>query len=201
MGRLPFLNLSFIVLVLTVMMATQKMAPETYHSEDDFSEFSESAPQVHGPFVRPNDDYIRQVLPPSLARIAGRFAQAWQRAQILAEWPIESNSTQWEKSYAPTLVEKELIEARFHVANAEVYEWSIKNRQKTVAELNQAERFLQDARPLVKKPALATVERVTKELELMKTDTTGEGATQPANYETIKMDLDRVIGWVRAPGL
>ncbi len=199
MGRLPFLNLTFIVLLLTLMMM-QKMAPGIYHSEDDFAEFNESAPQLRGPSVRPNGDYIRQ-LSPSLAHIAGHFAQAWQRAQILAEWPIESNTAQWEKSYAPTLVEKELIEARFHVENAEVYEWSIKNRQKTVAEINQAERFLQDARPLVKKPALATVERVAKELELVKLDSTGEGASQPANYETIKMDLDRVIGWVRAAGL
>jgi hypothetical protein len=182
------------------MMMMQKMAPGTYHSEDDFAEFSESAPQLNGPSVRPSGDYIRQ-LSPSLNRIAGHFAQAWQRAQILAEWPIESNAAQWEKSYAPTLVEKELIEARFHVENAEVYEWSIKNRQKTVTEINQAERFLQDARPSVKKPALATVERVTKELELMKLDSTGEGASQPANYEIIKMDLDRVIGWVRAAGL
>ena len=99
------------------------------------------------------------------------------------------------------MVEKELIEARFHVENAEVYEWSIENRQKTVAELNKAERFLDDARgSLNKKPVLATIERVTKELETMEADTTGKRASQLANYESVKTDLDHVIDWVRMLG-
>jgi hypothetical protein len=196
MWRLPFLNLTFIVLVLLIV-TMQKLAPETQPSEDGFTEFSESA---SGHSVRPDGGYVG-LLSGSVTRIAGRFAQVWQRAVILTEWRIENNTAQWEKSYASTMVEKELIEARFHVKTAEVYEWSINNRQKTMAELNQAERFLQNARPSIKKPALATIERVTKELELMKIDTTGEGASRPANYETIKADLDRVIDWVRTARL
>jgi len=36
-------------------------------------------------------------------RIMGRLLKAGQRAKILADWPIESNTAQWEKSYSPTL--------------------------------------------------------------------------------------------------
>ena len=199
MWRLPFLNLTFIVLVLLIV-TMQKWAPETQLSEDDFTEFGESTPEIRGHSVRADDGYVSQISA-SFTRIADHLAQLWEQGEILAEWPIENNAAQWEKSYASTIAEKELIEARFHVEAAEVYEWSINNRQKTMAELNQAERFLQSARPLIKKPGFATIERVTKELELMKIDTTGAGASRPANYETIKADLDRVIDWVRAAGL
>src|SRR5262250_133974 len=148
-----------------------------------------------------NLDYIGQLSAP-LAPIAHALAELWQRTQILAEWPIENNTTQWEKFYASTLVEKELIEARFHVENAEVYEWSIENPQKTVTELNRrAERFLDDARASInKKHILVTIERVTKELETMEADATGKGVSQPANYESVKTDLDHVIDWVRILG-
>ena len=137
----------------------------------------------------------------SLMGVARHFAQVWQRTEMLAEWRIESESAQWEKARASTIVEKELIEARSHVETAEVYEWVIKNRQKTTVELNRAEGFLEKTRPLIKEPALATVERVTKELDLMKRDTAGEEASRLANYEIIKTDLDRVIDWVRTVGL
>jgi hypothetical protein len=199
MWRLRFLNLTFFILLLTIM-TMQRLAPGTKLSEDDLTEFSESAPAVRRSSVRLIDGYTSQ-LSASFTHSAEDVAQAWRQAEILAEWPIENDTTQWEKAYASTNVEKELIEARFHVENAEVYEWAIKNRQKTMVELKQAEGFLENARPLIKNPALATVEQVTKELELMKIDTMGEGASRPANYEIIKTDLDQVIGWVRTAGL
>jgi hypothetical protein len=45
-----------------------------------------------------------------------------------------------------------------------------------------------------------TIDAVTKELEIMKSNIPGEGASRPANYETVKTDLDRVIDWVRTTG-
>jgi hypothetical protein len=166
-------------------------------SEDDFTEFNNGAGHARDSSIGLGGIYISQLL----ARIADELAQVRRRTEILTEWRIENNTTRWEESYASTPVERDLIEARFHVENAEVYEWSIENRQKTTAELNQAERFLRDTRPLLGKPALATVDRVTKELEIMKIDTTSEGASQPANYETVKADLDRVIDSVRSARL
>jgi hypothetical protein len=199
MWRQRFLNLTFIVLLLT-MLTARELVLVTQPPQDELMELSEGASQVRATFIRFNVGYISQLYPP-FTRIGRKLAQLRQRTQILAEWPIESNTTQWEKYYASTMVEKELIEARFHVENAEVYEWSIENRQKTVAELNKAERFLDDARgSLNKKPVLATIERVTKELETMEADTIGKRASQPANYESIKTDLDHVIDWVRMLG-
>jgi hypothetical protein len=198
MWRLPFLNLTFMFLLLAIM-TMQKLAPGTQHLESDLSEFSEGAPQVRAHSVRLDARYLSQ-LSAFFTDIADHLAQVWQRAEILAEWPIENDTAHWYESYAPTSVEKDLIEARFHVENAEVYVWSIKNRQKTMAELNQAERFVQNARPLIKRPALMTIDAVTKELEIMKSNIPGEGASRPANYETVKTDLDRVIDWVRTTG-
>ncbi len=199
MWRFPFLNLTFVILVLTIM-TMQRWAPRRQPSEDDFTEFSQRNSQVQGSYLGADSAYPTR-LSQSLMGVARHFAQVWQRTEMLAEWRIENESAQWEKARASTIVEKELIEARSHVETAEIYEWVIKNRQKTTVELNRAEGFLEKTRPLIKAPALATVERVTKELDLMKTDTTGEEASRLANYEIIKTDLDRVIDWVRTVGL
>ena len=187
MSRQRLLNLTFVLLLM--ILAMQKLASVTQQSD-----------QVRATSVGLNGGYISQ-LSASLAPVTHALAQLWRRTQILAEWPIENNTTQWEKFYASTVVEKELIEARFHVENAEVYEWSIENPKKTIAELNRAERFLYDACPAINKtPLLATIERVAKELEIMEANTTGEGASQPANYEAVKTDLDHVINGVRTAG-
>lgn len=199
MWRFPFLNLTFVILVLTIM-TMQRWAPRRQPSEDDFTEFSQRNSQVQGSYLGADSAYPTR-LSQSLMGVARHFAQVWQRTEMLAEWRIENESAQWEKARASTIVEKELIEARSHVETAEIYEWVIKNRQKTTVELNRAEGFLEKTRPLIKAPALATIERVTKELDLMKTDTAGEEASRLANYEIIKTDLDRVIDWVRTVGL
>ena len=194
MWRQRLLHLTFIVSLLTIVMM-QKLAPATQQLE-----FSEAASQLRSNFIRLSGSYAAQ-LSASFTPMTRAWAQLWQRTEIFAEWPIENSTTEWEKTYASTAVEKELIEARFHVENAEVYEWSIENRQKTLTELDLAERFLKDVRPLVKKPALDTIERLTTELDTMKIDTTGAGASRPLDYENIKTDLDRVIHWVHITGL
>jgi hypothetical protein len=199
MGRLPFLNLTFVILVLT-MMTVQRLAPRTQASEEDFTEFSQSVAEARSSYGL-SDGGSTTGLAKSLVRVAHHFAQAWERAEILAEWRIENESADWEKAYASTIVEKKLIDARAHVENAEVYEWAIKNRQKTMAELNQAEHSLENARSLVKTPALATIDRVARELEFMKIDASDEQASRMGDYANIKMDLDRVIDWVRTTGL
>ena len=177
-----------------------RWVPQRQPSEDDFTEFSQSNSEVQGSYLRADGAYPTG-LSKSLMGVARHFAQVWQRTEMLAQWRIESESAQWEKARASTIVEKELIEARSHVETAEVYEWVIKNREKTTVELSRAEGFLEKTRPLIKEPALATVERVAKELDLMKTDVTGEEANRLADYEIIKTDLDRVIDWVRTVGL
>jgi len=190
MWRKPFLHLTFIILLLS-MLTMREFVRVTEPSDDDF------ITETHRSLAILSFDYAGKLSVP-LATIGQALVQLWQRTQILAEWPIENNTAQWEKFYASTAVEKELIEARFHVENAEVYEWSIKNPQKTVRELNRAERFLYDARPSIdRKPVLVFIEQVTRELETMKADTHDKRASQPANYEAVKTDLDRMINSIR----
>ena len=199
MKRLRFMNATFIILLFAIM-TLQKFAPLTRPFETPLAEFNAgvSRDRAHsGHFDAP---YLSQ-LAGFFIRLADSLAKARQRSEILAEWPLENNTAQWNEYYAATSVEKDLIEARFHVENAEVYDWALKNKQKTVLELDKAEHLVQNARPQVKKPALMTIETVTSELEIMKTDATGGGASRPANYETVKKDLDRVIDWVHTAGL
>ena len=190
MWRKPFLHLTFVILLLS-MLTMRELAVVTEPSEDDFIS------EAHRSLMLVNVDYLGKLSAP-LAPIGQALVQLWQQTQILAEWPIENNTAQWEKFYASTAAEKELIEARFHVENAEVYEWSIKSPQKTVRELNRAEGFLDDARPSIDKtPVLASIEQVTREIELMKADTNEKRISQPANYEAVKTDLDHMIHSIR----
>ncbi len=52
MWRFPFLNLTFVILVLTIM-TMQRWAPRRQPSEDDFTEFSQSNSQVQGSYLAP----------------------------------------------------------------------------------------------------------------------------------------------------
>ena len=194
-----FLNLTFIIL-LFALITLQKFVPLEPYFENHRVEFR--AGSSTGPeFSIQSDTRRLSELTGLFRRLADSLAETRLRTEILAEWPLESNTVQWSEFYATTPVEKDLIAARFHVENAEVYEWALKNQQKTMAELDKAERFVQDARPLIKKPALITIDTVASELEMMKTDAAGVGAGRPANYETVKKDLDRVIRWVHTTGL
>ena len=113
MWRFPFLNLTFVILVLTIM-TMPKWVPQRQFSEDDFTEFSQSNSQVQSSYLRADSAYPTRVSK-SLMGVARHFVQVWQRTEMLAEWRIESESAQWEKARASTIVEKELIEARSHV--------------------------------------------------------------------------------------
>ena len=194
-----FLNLTFIIL-LFALITLQKFAPLEPYFENDRVEFR-AASSTDPEFSIQSDTRRLSQLTGFFRRLADSLAETRLRTEILAEWPLESNTVQWSEYYATTPVEKDLIAARFHVENAEVYEWALKNQQKTMAELNKAERFVQKARPLIQRPVLITIDTVTKELETIKADTTGEQASRPANYETVKRDLDRAIDWVHTAGL
>jgi hypothetical protein len=194
-----FLNLTFMIL-LFALITMQKLAPLVPYFENDGGEFRAGSSKDPEFSIQSNTRRLSQ-LTVFFRRLADSLAETRLRTEILAAWPLESNTVQWSEYYATTPVEKDLIAARFHVENAEVYEWALRNQQKTMAELNKAERFVQDARPLIKNPALITIDTVANELAMMKTDAAGEGAGRPANYETVKKDLDRVIRWVHTTGL
>ena len=87
MSRLPFVNLTFIILVWLIV-TMQKWPPGTQPSEDDFTEFGESAPEIRGPSVRPDDGYASQISA-SFTRIAGHFAQFWERGRSSPSGPLK----------------------------------------------------------------------------------------------------------------
>ena len=58
--------------------------------------------------------------------------------KVFNEWLMEYNTSQWELFRALSPAETDLIEARFHVANAEVFTDGISENDRAIKELDRA---------------------------------------------------------------
>lgn len=180
MSRLPVLNLIF-VLVLITILAIQHSASVFAPGENAIEPVSYDPAQVlnSGPLTVKSEmavDYLRDL---------------WGRAMIIKEWTIEYRTTAWERMFAPRGAERDLIEARFHVANAEAFGSATGEIQKAENELERADRFLQNALPLVTDKLLPTLMAIRKELTDAKMEL--QSGPDTASDEQIKADLDWMI--------
>ncbi len=112
---------------------------------------------------------------------------------IMKEWLLEYETTYWEGIYAARGAENDLVEARFHVANAEVFGAATGEKQRAKVELDRADRYLQKALPVVGDNALLALEAIRNELTAAKMDLETLDPTTQTSDERIKADLDRVI--------
>jgi hypothetical protein len=90
----------------------------------------------------------------------GFFSELWRRSIMMREWMLECETTYWETLRAASGAEADLVEARFHLANAEVFAAAFGEPQKATIELERTERYLVSAQPSVEKnalPVLATI--------------------------------------------
>jgi hypothetical protein len=129
--------------------------------------------------------------------VIGQLDQLWQRSIMMQQWMLEYKTSSWQSMHAPSGAEADLIEARFHVANAEVFGAALGEKTKTKVELDRAENDLIAARPLVADPILPAVESIRQELEGAKTDLTSIRSESRDHYEKIKTDLDHLIKTLR----
>ena len=117
----------------------------------------------------------------------------WQRTMILKEWMVEYQAASWESLFAPRGAASDLLDARFHVANAEVFGAATSEIQKAESELERADRDLQTALPLVTASMLPALNAIRKELSDAKLQLENlEPGTATAD-EQIKADLDQAI--------
>ena len=117
----------------------------------------------------------------------------WQRAMIMRQWIDEYETANWGKAHAASGAEDDLIEARFHVATAEVFAVALAKKQRAEVELASAERYLRKALPLVRQEMAPILEAIEKELADAKTGLETTDPDAEASDEQIKIDLDWAI--------
>lgn len=183
MWNQSFFNFCFLMLLLTVLTAHQPFALLARTSGVDL----DTDDQISSPIVRPAE--VRDAM--------SFFEKTWRRAMVMREWLMESNSSQWEIFNAANPAETDLLEARFHVSNAEVLAAAMSENDRAVKELARAENSLETVQALVNRslaPQLETVENEITAAERSEADL----AFSNVSFETIKTNLDHLIQTVHA---
>jgi hypothetical protein len=189
--RLPLLNF-FFVLVLITFLALQHSASVFAPAETRYESIS------YDPYRRHSHAKSDQVwtgihLVGRLGTAFGHLNDLWQRSMIMKEWLLEYQTSYWERIDAARGAESDLVEARFHVANAEVFDAAMGEQQRAKIELDRADRYLQKALPVVGDNTLLAVEAIRSELTAAKMDLETVDPHTQTSDERIKTDLDRVI--------
>src|SRR4026208_529178 len=137
MWRIPILNLCLLLVVITIL--------PLHHSASFYAPFE-------GRFNPARDrGYSYAVTDPvgssgrsgsSLMTALGSLSELGQRAMIMKQWMLEYEATYWEKLRAARGAESDLVEARFHVSNAEAFAAAIGEKQRAKGELGRADRYL-----------------------------------------------------------
>ena len=191
MWRLPLLNFLF-VLVLITFLALQHSASVFAPAETRYEPVSNGS--YRGRFYAESDQAWSSIrLASGLGTALGHLSDLWQRSMIMKEWLLEYQTSYWERIDAARGAESDLVEARFHVANAEVFGAAMGEQQRAKIELDRADRYLQKAVPLVADNTLPALEAVRNELTAAKMDLETVDPKTQTGDERIKADLDRVI--------
>src|SRR6266850_38806 len=133
MWRYALLNLSFVLLVITLV--------SIQHSDSVFG------PTAHGWRVTGRDHFAfdgeswrRLRVPSEFSRAAAFLNDTWRRGKIFNEWLMEYNASQWEIFRASSPAETDLLDAKFHIANAEVFTEAMSETDRAIKELERAVR-------------------------------------------------------------
>ena len=140
MWRYIFLNSCFVILLIA-LLALQHSFPvfgPTGHrsagTDSDLSQISELASNAKSlSILRAREDFGRAV---------AYLIDMWRRGMVLKEWTIENNAFRWEILRASSPAESDLLDARFHVANAEVFTKALSKNTRAIRELDRAETSL-----------------------------------------------------------
>lgn len=193
MWRLPIMNLCFVLILITFLAlrysTSQFAPPETTHVASTDNPRKSHADAVSGQ-ARTGGDGLSSTL--------GDLSDLWQRSIIMRQWMLEYETSYWATLRAASGVETDLVEARFHVANAEVFDAALGERPRAKAEIGQAESYLIATRPLLTDLTLPRVETIRQELEAVPMNSVSVGSENSEQFEKIKTDLDRLIETVRA---
>jgi hypothetical protein len=132
-----------------------------------------------------------------VSRAAALLDEIWHRGVIFNAWLMEYNTSRWEIFRASSPAESDLIEARFRVANAEVFTEGLSENDRAIQELARAAKSLDEVQPLVKAAVAGQLTKIREEITAaeIKEKTERDFSTVP--FETIKTNLDHLIAAVR----
>lgn len=191
MWRYPVLNLCFVILVIALLARQHSfsvLGPAAH--ESDRSETFELASDTESPAVsRAATD---------LSHAAAYLYDIWRRGMVLKEWTIEYNAFQWEAFRASSPAETDLLDARFHVANAEVFTEAMSRNSRAIKELDRAETSLKAAQPLVGPSLASQMKTIDDEIAAAETREHNADTFSMMPFETIKAHLDHLIANVRS---
>jgi hypothetical protein len=198
MWRLPFLNLCFALLLTTLLTMQHSVwvtGPDSRYVLVNYDQKPSRSHSVLEPAWKDNP-------PGDAPRISiGFFSDLWRRSIMVREWMLECETTYWETLRAASGAEADLVEARFHLANAEVFASALGEPQKATIELERAERYLVSAQPSVEKNALPVLGTIKETIGATRQDLETINSENFERYERLKIDLDHLIETVRSQRL
>jgi hypothetical protein len=196
MRRNPFLDFCFVILVITVLMLQHSAAvfgPTAHGGAVTEGHSSHGYPLgFDGEFSR------RLRAPANFSRAAAFFDDAWHRTMVFEEWWMDYTASAWELFNASSPAETDLLEARFHVANAEVFADAMSESDRAMKELVRAETSLDAARTIADARLNPQLSTISEEMATAKTHEQTKDASSTVPFETIKADLDHLIEVVRS---
>ena len=191
MWRYSFLNFCFVIAVIilvAIQHSGQAVAPAGHDETANGDRLGE--------YASDSDLSLHLDAAANLSRAATFVSDTWNRSMVIKQWWMEYNTSQWESSNAKSPAENDLLEARFHVANAEAFRAAMSENYRANRELARAEQSLQAAQTIVEAglaPRLTTIRE-----EITAAETKEQDASSTAPFEMIKMNLDHLIERVRA---
>jgi hypothetical protein len=189
MWRYIVLNLCFIILVIALLAQHHPL-----HSNG----MTYSVPSQA--FERESDAESSGILraPADFSRALNYLYDMWHRAMVLKEWTIENNAFRWEILRASSPAESDLLDARFHVANAAVFTDAMNKNARAIRELDRAEISLKAAEAMVEPSLASQMKTIDDEITAAETQEQTEEAFPMIPFETIKAHLDHLIATVRS---
>ena len=197
MWRYPFLNLAFFFLVIAFLSLQHSLpafGPGGHRSAviDSDSETFETTS-----YAKFND----LPLPADFDRTVTYLYDLWHRGMILKEWTLEYNAFQWELFRASSPAESDLLDARFHIANAEVLTAAMPRNIRANKELDRAESSMRAAETVLGPSLASQVKTIDDEITTAETRDHTEAALAMLPFERIKAHLDHLIAVVRSAKL
>ena len=187
MWRYAFLNLCFVLLLIT-LLSIQHSAAVFGPGRDQWERYV---------FTVDGESARSSRMPAAFRRAAAFLNDTWRRGKFFNEWLMEYKASQWEILRASSPAETDLLDARFHVANAEVFTEAMRETDRAIKELDRAAISLHDVQTLVKPDLARQLTNISAEITAAEMNEQKGNAIPGAPFETIKADLDHLIRAVR----
>ena len=184
MWRAPFLNLCFMLALITILILQHSAA--VVGPINSLTGSTEGAP----PFQNVGDDTS---LGEGLKTFFVYLSDLEQRSRIIKDWYIESQSFSWQTIRLAPGTETDLVEARFHVANAEAVSAATGDTRRSEVELDRADGYLQHALKNISSDLQPFVRAIRIELTDTKAELEKGEPDTDIRDEQIKTDVDWIL--------